>query len=110
MATYTPMRLVGPSTLSASAVAVYTASVTTILKQLVFTNVTASTIKVSAHLVAVGGSATLSNSVIYELEVAPKSQIIWAADIPLGAGEMLQANASSGSSVNLTVSGIVVVA
>lgn len=108
MATYTPLRLAGPAQVASSATSVYTvgSGKTAVVKQLVLNNTSSSAITISAYLVPVSGSATAATSFIYQLSVAPSSNIIWSGDLPLTAGEQIYLAASSGTSVTYVLSGI----
>ena len=109
MATYTPKRLAGPAQLSTSATAVYTAPSTAIIKQIIINNTSASAVAVTAHVLPVSATASASNAIISSLTVAPNSQLIWAADIPITTGEKLSMLAATGSVITYVVSGIEIV-
>ncbi|CAB4128639.1 hypothetical protein UFOVP225_50 [uncultured Caudovirales phage] len=111
MATYTPVRLAGPAQLSTSATAIYTApaSTTTVIKQIIINNTSASAVAVSAYVLPVSATASAANAIISSLTVAPNSQLIWAADIPITAGEKLSMLAATGSVMTYVVSGIEIV-
>jgi hypothetical protein len=108
MATYTPKRLGGPAQAASSATSAYTvgSGLTAVVKQIVFTNTSASPVPVNAYLVPVSGSATTSTAFIYQLSIAPGSEIIWSADLPLTAGEQIYISAGTGSAVTYIISGI----
>lgn len=105
MATYTPVRMAGPVALTTSAVTVYTVGTgkTAASKQFIFSNTSASAVNVTLNLVPNGGSAF---AVLTTTSVPAYSQLIWAADIPLIAGDAFQALASTAAVVNLIISGI----
>ena len=112
MATFTPTRLAGLGTqLSTSATAVYTvpANTTTVIKQIVFNNTSASAVAVTAYVLPVGASAAATNAIISGLTIAPNSQVIWSADIPVATGEKLSLLAATGGAVSYVVSGIEIV-
>jgi hypothetical protein len=111
MATFTAARLAGPVQLSTTDTQVITAvpsGETRVVKQLLFTNVTGSAVTVDANLVPSGGSVTASNRIISSLSVGANSNIIFSVDLPMAVGETLTAKASSVTSVNLVISGIVI--
>ena len=108
MATYTPVRQAGPTALTTSAVAIYTvgAGKTAVTKQLIFSNTSASAVTVTVNLVPNGGSLATSNQILTTTSVPANSQLIWAADLPMIAGDAIQALASTAAVVNVIVSGI----
>lgn len=111
MAVFTAKRLAGTAFLGNTASAVYTvpAGRTGVVKQIIFNNTSANAVSVSAHVVPNAGSASTGNQIITTLSIAPASQIIWAADIPMAAGESLQLLAATASVVTQTVTGIEIV-
>ncbi len=109
MATYTPTRLVGlGAQLGTSATAVYTtpSNTATVIKQIVFNNTSSSAVAVTAYILPVGASASATNAIISGLSIAPNSQIIWSADIPIATGEKLSLLAATGGAISYLVSGI----
>ena len=108
MATYTPVRMAGPIALTTSSATVYTVGVgkTAASKQFIFNNTSASAVTVTLNLVPNGGSLLTSNQVLSATSVPANSQLIWAADIPMIAGDSFQALASTAAVVNLIISGI----
>lgn len=108
MATYTPKRLTGPAQAAASATDVYTvgAGKTAVVKQIVLNNTSASAVAVTANILPVSASASASNAIISGLTIAPNSQIIWSADIPLTAGEKVSLSAGTANVITYVVSGI----
>ena len=111
MAVFSPRRLAGTAFLTTSATAVYTVPTgrTGVIKQIIFNNTSVNTVSVSAHVVPSAGSASASIQIITTLAISPASQVIWAADIPLAAGESLQLLAATASAVTSTVTGIEIV-
>ena len=111
MAVFNPVRFSGPSFLTGSAAILFTVGVGKVnaLKQIVFNNTSANTASVTVHLVPPAGTATTSNMIITALSVSPNSQLIWTADIPMTAGETLQALANTSGVITATTSGIEVV-
>lgn len=108
MAVFSAKRLAGTAFLTTSAAAVYTtpAGRTGVIKQIILNNTSAGVATVSAHVVPSAGTASASNQIITNLSIAAGSQIIWAADIPLAAGESLQLLSSAATAVTSTVTGI----
>lgn len=107
MATYTSVRMAGPSALTTSSATVYTVGVgkTAVAKQFIFNNTSATAVTVTVNLVPNGASLLTSNQIISSTSVPANSQLIWAADIPLIAGDSFQALASTAAVVNLVISG-----
>ena len=111
MPTFSAARLAGPVQLSTTDTQVITAvpaGEVRVVKQLLFTNVTGSAVTVDANLVPSGGSVTAANRIISSLSVGANSNIIFSVDLPMAVGETLTAKASSVTSVNLVISGIVI--
>lgn len=108
MAIFTAKRLSGPAFLTTSAVAVYTAPAgkTGVVKQIILNNTSAAAATVTAHVVPNAGTASASNQIITSLSISANSQIIWAADIPLAAGDSIQLLSNAGSAITGTVTGI----
>ena len=107
MATYTPTRLAGlGAQLGTSATAVYTVPSST---SAVFNNTSASAVAVTAYILPVGASAGAPNAIISGLSIAPHSQVIWSADIPVATGEKLSLLAGSSGAISYLVSGIEIV-
>jgi len=111
MPSFAAARLAGPVQLSTTDSQVITAvpsGEVRVVKQLLFTNVTGSAVTVDANLVPSGGSVTASNRIISSLSIGANSNIIFSVDLPMAVGETLTAKASSVTSVNLVISGIVI--
>lgn len=96
------IRLVGPSTLTTSSSLVYTvpSSRTTVIKQVVVTNITASAATFTLNIGA-------SNSLFNAVSVAANDTMLINLSQVLTAGETLYASASANSALNLTISGVV---
>lgn len=110
MATITPSYL-GGGTLTTSAAAYVTASgsATLIIKKAVFTNTDSAARTITVHRVPSAGSATSGNMIISALSLSA-GQTYDATELGnmvLTPGATLQALASTGSVVNLFVSGLV---
>lgn len=107
MAVFTPKRLSGPSYLTTSAVSRYTtpAGRTAVIKQVILNNNSGANSTVTLHVLTPSATAAASNA-IANLTIAPNSQVIFSADIPLDATESLAALASTSSAVTITVTGI----
>lgn len=105
----TPKRLVAGSQLTTGAVVYYTATLCiTRIDACALTNTTAGAVTATAHLVASGGSATVSNCVMSAKSLAAGETVILAGAIGqwLASGGTLQALASAGASINLVASGV----
>lgn len=110
MATYTPKRLGGPTTLANTTTTDFYTAPTggAVVKQLIFTNITTAAATISVQITADGttpANAT-AGAVVYLLSVSPNSQLIWSADIPLSSGEHVWVKAGSSSAINVTATGI----
>ena len=108
-------RVAGPVTLAnistmatAPGSASYTAGVgvTTIIKQVMFTNITSSTQQVSMWMFDGSGSIADSDIVFHSLDLAAYETMLINLSLVIVDGEGMFAGAGNASSVNMTVSGI----
>lgn len=101
---FTEKRLAGPTQLTTSAVAIYTvpANRTTIVKQLVATNTSASAATFTLYI----GAATAANAVFNATSVAANDSLVINLSQVLATGEVLRALASANTAINLTISGV----
>lgn len=101
---FTEKRLAGPTQLTTSAVAIYTvpANRTTIVKQLVATNTSASAATFTLYI----GTATAANAVFNATSVAANDSLVINLSQVLTTGEVLRALASANTAINLTISGV----
>ncbi len=108
-------RVAGPVTLvdiatmaTAPTAASYTAGtgVTTIVKQMMFSNITSSTQQVSVWLFDGSGSIADSDIVFHSLDLAAYETMLINLSLVMVDGEAIYAGAGNASSVNMTVSGI----
>lgn len=101
---FTEKRLAGPTQLTTSAVAIYTvpANRTTIVKQLVATNTSASAATFTLYI----GTATAANAVFNATSVAANDSLVINLSQVLSTGEVLNALASANTAINLTISGV----
>ena len=108
-------RVAGPVTLAniatmatAPGSASYTAGVgvTTIVKQIMFTNITSSTQQVSMWMFDGSGSIADSDIVFHSLDLAAYETMLINLSLVMDDGDAIFAGAGNASSVNLTVSGI----
>ena len=108
MAVFTPTRFSGPALLTTSVATQFTvgSGKKNVLKQIILNNTSVSPVSVTVHVVPSAGTAGASNAIVSSLVIGPTSQIIWSADIPMNAGETLQAVASTASVMTMTTTGI----
>lgn len=106
----TPKRLVAGSQLTASAATYYTApaGTKTRIDACALTNTTAGAVTATMHLVASGGTATASNTVLSARSLAAGATLVVPGAVGqwLEAGGTLQALASAGASISLVASGV----
>lgn len=84
------------------------AGVTTIIKQIMFTNITSSTQQVSMWVFSGSGSIANSDMVFHSLDLAAYETMLINLSLVMGpgTGDGLFAGAGNAASVNMTVSGI----
>lgn len=113
-------RLAGPSAVATSAGAStppaegsYTYQVpsatTTIVKQIMLTNITAESRYITAWLkpsAVAYASMTTAQSIYYELKIGPYSTEILNLSLVMDQGDRIYMRASAASSVNVTINGI----
>lgn len=101
---FTEKRLAGPTTLAIAPAALYTvpSSKTAIVKQVIVTNTTSS----AASFILYIGAATSANSLFNQVSVPGNDAIVINLSQVLATGEVLRANASVNSALNITVSGV----
>ena len=97
-------RFISPTTLTTSAVSLYTVPTgySAIIKQFVVTNISASAATFTFYV----GTASASNALFSNTSVAANDTVIINLSQVLTTGETLRALASAGSALNLTVSGV----
>ena len=112
---FTQKRVAGPVTLAniatmetAPGAASYApgSGVTTIIKQIMFTNITSSTQQVSMWVFSGSGSIANSDMVFHSLDLAAYETMLINLSLVMVDGDAIYAGAGNASSVNLTVSGI----
>jgi hypothetical protein len=101
---FTEKRLCNPTQLTTSGQTLYTvpASKTSIIKQIVVTNVTGSVATFSLYI----GSVATSNALFSATSVAANDTVIINLSQVLTQNEILTALASANSALNITISGI----
>jgi len=106
----TPKRLVAGSQLTTSAATYYTAptNTRTRIDTCALTNTTAGAVTATMHLVASGGTATASNTILSARSIAAGATYVVPGAIGqwLESGGTLQALAASGTSIALVASGV----
>jgi hypothetical protein len=111
----TQKRLCGPSMLTASTATYYTvpSSTTTIVKQILLTNTTASSKTVTVRLLPSGVNETATPNwvdIISSMTLAANETMSFNCSLVMvytgGAGDQIKALASTGGAVNMTVVGI----
>lgn len=98
-------RIVGPlymQTASTNHYQVPTAT-TCIIRNIHITNTTANLLSFN---LAIGSATVISNCFYYQFPVPPNGAVDWSGFMVMAAAEQLQSQASVGSSLLLTVSGI----
>lgn len=97
-------RLTSPTTLSTVASTVYTvpAQYTTIVKQVVVTNTTASPASFNLYI----GSATAANAIFSNTTVSANDSLVINLSQVLSSLEILTASANANSAINMTISGV----
>jgi len=104
----TQTKLHAPSQLGNSAATLYTVpgSTTTILKQVALCNTTATNRTVSLYLVPNGGTAGVTNAVLYDVPVDSKSTIFVNMSAVMATGDFISGSASVASAVTVHSFGI----
>lgn len=113
----TPKRLSGPTQLTASSVAQYTVpqSTTTIVKQIIVTNTTASAKTVTVRLKPANVAEAATHDILSAMNVAANETVTFNCSLVLNNNgstsnstnsDQITALASAATSVNLTVVGI----
>jgi hypothetical protein len=113
MASYTVKRLVNPTQLTTSASTIYTVSgvgVSIAVKQILVSNVSASSVNFSMHIVPSGGIAGSANLMAPAVTIAPSSFITIDLDQVMTTGDLISAFASASTSINVMISGYEVIA
>lgn len=101
----TAKRLAGPTQPGTSTGTLYTvpASTTTILRNIHVANNTAAAV---TFTLAIGTAATAANRLYDAVSIPANSTLDWSGFLVLAAAETLQALASAGTSLTVTVSGV----
>ena len=111
--TVTALALIPGATLGTSSANLYASptGTTSVVKRAVFTNTSGSAVTVSVNIVRSGGSSGTANQLIDAQPIAPGGTYVSPelANMTLGPGDAIFANANAASAVNLMVSGIQIV-
>jgi hypothetical protein len=113
MASYTAKRLVNPTQLTTSASTIYTVSgvgVSVAVKQIMVSNISASTANFSMHIVPSGGISSSTNLMSPAVGIAPNSFITIDIDQVMVTGDFISAFSSAATALNVMVSGYEVIA
>jgi hypothetical protein len=82
------------------------ASTSTIVREVVACNTTASSVVLDVSLVASGGTAGVTNNVIAQHTLQPYQTVIYTFSQVLATGGFVSAKAGTASAITLTVSGV----
>ena len=82
------------------------AATSTIVKQIVLCNTTASNATVDIHLVACGGTAGVVNALIYNMAVDAQSTMFVNVAAVMGVGDFISAKANVAAAVTMHTFGI----
>lgn len=91
--------------LTTSPANVYVSSGTSAISAMYFCNFSANTVTFSAYAISSGNVASVANQIYYNIQLASGDTYIadWEK-LALNSGDMIQANASAGSSITATIS------
>ena len=99
------MAIVNNSVTNSSAANIYASSGETCVVTLYIANYTASAVTANVYLIPASGTASNSNIIIPNLQIAGYDTYIMNTErLVLGNGDMIQANANTGSALTATVS------
>lgn len=103
----TQKRLGGPSQLTASSAIYYTvpSATTTIVKQIILTNTTASAKTVTVRLYT-SGTENNTFDILSEMPLTANETVAFNCSMVMGATETIKALCSSSTSVNISIFGI----
>lgn len=108
---YTPKSMVAGSALTASAATYYTSPTTAgalcaIIKDITLCNTNTATMTVTVYVIPLAGTAGVANTIISSVSIASKETIVFCLSKVMPPGSFLQALASTGAVVSLSVSGV----
>lgn len=108
MPAYTPKELTPVTALTTTAATVYTvpASTTTLIKQILVSNVGGIDARATIHIVPNGGSVSNANKAFGEILVNANTTQVVDGSIVVPAGATIRALANVNSAINLHISGV----
>lgn len=108
MAAYTPTQLCPVTELTTTAAVLYTvpAATTTIIKQVLVSNVSGIDARATVHLVPSGGSPVAENKAFGEILVPANTTQLVDGSIVIPTGATVQALANVSDAINIHVSGV----
>lgn len=77
-----------------------------IIKNIVLSNLTASSATITLYTVASGGSPSDDNALMKELPVAARSIVVFDVALPLSEGETLRGLQGTSGAISVTVGGV----
>lgn len=110
MAVYTPKKIyTGQPSTSPATIYTAPASTTTIIKNILICNTTASAATVTLNLVASGGSAGVNNRILSTYTVTPNDTVAIDLSAVLSTGDFISAVQGTSSALTLHITGVEVV-
>jgi hypothetical protein len=111
MPTYNLKELVPARSLPLTASAIYNvpSATTSVIKQIIVGNTTATDLTATIYFVPSGGSPTVSNSMFPEIIISSNTSVTIDISSVLTANSSIFAKASASASVNIHVSGVEVI-
>lgn len=108
MATYSTKQLTAVTTLTTSAVTLYSVPslTTTTVKTIILANYSGSDARATLHLVPSSGSAANGNKILGEVNVPANTTTTIDTAIVMPAGAFLAGLASAGTAINVHISGV----
>lgn len=104
---YTPKKLyTGQPNTTATTVYTAPASTTTIVKNIVICNTSASDATITVHFVPSAGSASASNRIISSLSVTANNTVIIECSGVLATGDFISAQQGTSSAITLHITGV----
>lgn len=108
MATYTEKQLAQSCVASTTETTVYTVpgATTTIVKQIVCANVTASAATTSISIVASGGTAGVTNRILEQVSIPANSTVSFDLSQVMAAAGFISIKQGTASAITTTISGV----
>lgn len=103
----TQKRLIGPAVLSNTTTDQYTvpSNTTTVFKQIIFANKTASAVTVTLRLIPTGESESNTHDIFSAVTINANETMSFACSLVMITGDKIKSFASANSAVNITASG-----